>query len=282
MTAGRTLWAVSDLHVAARGNRELVDRYVRPTAPGDWLIVAGDVAERPGDVAAALEELRRRFATVIWVPGNHELFARADDPMRGRRRYDHLVDLCRGLGVLTPEDPYPSFAGHTVAPLFTLYDHSWRPAGSPPGATAAEAVAAAVDRGVMFTDEVAIAPYVDVPAWCADRVRTTVGRLAAVAGPSSPPTVLVNHWPLVRETTRRLAVPEVALWSGTEHTQEWARRFRAAVVVHGHLHIPVETVVDGVPHVEVSLGYPREQARSLAPRIAAGLWPYPVLRETGR
>ena len=49
--------------------------------------------------------------------------------------------------------------------------------------------------------------------------------------------------------------------------------YRAVGVVHGHLHMPEEIIVDGVPHVDVSLGYPFEQARM--PRRA---WPLPGLR----
>ncbi|WP_301206085.1 metallophosphoesterase, partial [Corynebacterium stationis] len=41
----RTLWAVSDLHVTFKENQAAVDR-LAPRDPGDWLIVAGDVAER--------------------------------------------------------------------------------------------------------------------------------------------------------------------------------------------------------------------------------------------
>ena len=39
----RTLWAVSDLHAAVKANTKAIDS-IRPTNPGDWLIVAGDVA----------------------------------------------------------------------------------------------------------------------------------------------------------------------------------------------------------------------------------------------
>ena len=130
MAARRTLWAVSDLHVAARGNRDLVDALVRPRDPGDWLIVAGDVAERTATVLGVLSDLRDRFAQVIWVPGNHELFSRSTDTRHGRERYADLVRGCRELGVLTPEDPWPVFAGRTIVPMFTLYDYSWRSPGT--------------------------------------------------------------------------------------------------------------------------------------------------------
>lgn len=267
----RTLWAVSDLHVNAPGNREAVAEHVRPRHPEDWLIVAGDVAEDEDTVLGVLRGLADRFDTVIWVPGNHELYSRSQDKRKGKAKYDYLVENCRRIGVLTPEDPYLTFAGHTIVPLFTLYDHSWRT----PGTTPAEAIAAAEEKGVVLTDHYAIAPFVDVPLWCRERLRYSVRRLSHVTGP----TVLINHWPLVRETMDNVRIPEIALWSGSRHTQTWPKRYKASTVVYGHLHIPVEIFVDRVTHAEVSLGYPREREHTLQPRIEQGMWPYPVLTE---
>ena len=103
------LVAVSDLHVRYPDNRAVVDS-LRPTSDDDWLIVAGDVAEQVEDVTWALGLLRERFARVLWVPGNHELWTRGKDPvqLRGVQRYLALVQACRELDVLTPEDPYPT------------------------------------------------------------------------------------------------------------------------------------------------------------------------------
>src|SRR5689334_15936295 len=130
--AGPRLLAVSDLHVSYPQNRELLAG-LRPVTPGDWLLVAGDVAETVPRIEWALGTLSERFEKVIWVPGNHELWTHRTDPvrLRGADRYDHLVELCRGLGVLTPEDPYPAWTGPggpvTIAPLFVLYDYSFLP-----------------------------------------------------------------------------------------------------------------------------------------------------------
>lgn len=268
----RTLWAVSDLHVAAPGNRDLVWRLVRPHSPEDWLIVAGDVAERTSTILDTLRDLSERYAQVIWVPGNHELFSRDSDEVHAQDKYREMVTACQAMGVLTPEDPYPTFAGRTIVPMFTLYDHSWRD----PLISVEKALRDAAGNGVVFTDQVAIAPYVDVPLWCQQRLGYTVRRLSKVTGP----TVLVNHWPLVREVTSMLRLPEIALWSGSCHTQDWPVRFGAETVIYGHLHIPVATDVDGVRHVEVSLGYPRERERTLDQRLERNLWPYPVLTES--
>jgi 3',5'-cyclic AMP phosphodiesterase CpdA len=259
---GRLL-AVSDLHVAYAENRQIVEA-LRPVSEQDWLLVAGDAGELVADVEWVLRTLRERFAVVVWTPGNHELWTRGDDPvqLRGEERYRHLVEVCRRIGVITPEDPYPIWEGDggpvTVAPLFLLYDYTFRPPGT---STKEEGLAYAYRTGVVCTDERLLDPdpYPTRDAWCRARVAATERRLAA-RDPDLP-TVLVNHYPLVREPTRILRYPEFAQWCGTELTADWHLRYHAAAVVYGHLHIPRTTHHDGVPFVEVSLGYPREWRR---------------------
>jgi 3',5'-cyclic AMP phosphodiesterase CpdA len=257
---GATLWAVSDLHVAYDENREIV-RGLRPGSEEDWLIVAGDIGEKSADIAWALRLLAERFAKVIWAPGNHELWTHPSDPLqvRGVSRYRHLVELCRGLGVVSPEDPYPVWTGPggpvVVAPLFLLYDYTFRAPGTH---TKEESLKAAHASGVVCTDEHLLYPdpFPTRDAWCRARVSLTEQRLAAVDPQLR--TVLVNHYPLVRHPTEILRYPEFAQWCGTELTAGWHRRFRAAAMVYGHLHIPRVTWYDDVRFEEVSLGYPRE------------------------
>jgi 3',5'-cyclic AMP phosphodiesterase CpdA len=232
-----------------------------PDTSRDWLLVAGDVAEKAADVEWALRTLRTRFAAVVWVPGNHELWTLSRDPvqLRGAARYEYLVSMCRRIGVITPEDPYPVWEGAggpiTIVPLFVLYDYSFRPDGT---TTKAESLALAYETGIVCSDEAVLHPdpYPSIDAWCHARVEATERRLAAL--PPSTPTVLVSHFPLTREPTRVLRYPEFAQWCGTERTADWHLRFGAQVVVYGHLHIPGATWQDGVRFEEVSFGYPEE------------------------
>jgi 3',5'-cyclic AMP phosphodiesterase CpdA len=255
------LLAVSDLHVDHAGNREAV-REMRPRSGRDWLVVCGDVADRLERIEWALRTLRERFSTVIWVPGNHELLTYRDDPsgLRGDARYRHLVDLCRDLGVITPEDPYPLWPGPggpvRVAPLFLLYDYSF---GHNVAATPEAALRRAFEAGVVCVDEFLLHPnpYPSRAAWCDARLAETERRLASEH--ASLPTVLVNHFPLTVHPTRALRHPEFAQWCGTVRTADWHRRFGAVAVVYGHLHIPRTSWHDGVRFEEVSLGYPRER-----------------------
>jgi hypothetical protein len=146
----------------------------------------------------------------------------------------------------------------TVAPLFLLYDYTFRPPGA---GTTEEGLRRAYDAGVVCTDEMLLHPdpYPSRAAWCRARLDATRGRLAERA--PGVPTVLVNHFPLVRDPTRVLRYPEFAQWCGTEQTRDWHLTYDAVAVVYGHLHIPRTTWHDGVRFEEASLGYPREWKR---------------------
>ncbi|WP_320779653.1 metallophosphoesterase [Streptomyces sp. CRN 30] len=285
--AGRTgnLLAISDLHVGYPENRALVEK-LRPESDDDWLLVAGDVAETVEDIRWTLQTLAGRFARVVWAPGNHELWTHPKDTvtLRGVARYEHLVALCRDLGVTTPEDPYPVWEGPggpaVIAPLFLLYDYSFLPRGT---TTKDEGLAYAYGTGVVCTDEQLLHPdpYPSRDAWCRARVAETERRLAEL--PADLPTVLVNHYPLDRHPTNVLRYPEFAMWCGTRLTADWHRRFRVTTMVYGHLHIPRTTWLDGVRFEEVSVGYPREwRPRPQPPGRPRRILPAPADTDGGR
>lgn len=257
------LLAISDLHVAMSENADIV-RKLRPRTEHDWLLVAGDVAERSDQIEWALGLLAERFEKVVWVPGNHDLWTTERDSLqlRGEARYRELVRRCRELGVVTPEDEFPVWTGRggpvTVVPLFVGYDYTFVPEGA---STKEEALAIAHEAGVVCTDEYLLHPdpHPTRDAWCRARLEYSEQRLAE-CDPQLP-TVLVNHYPLVREPTDVLWYPEFAQWCGTVRTADWHLRHRAAAVIYGHLHIPRTTFHDGVRFEEVSVGYPREWKR---------------------
>lgn len=255
-----------------------------PAHPDDYLIVAGDLGESESDLAFVFETLTPRFARLIWVPGNHELWATEDSAPRGEARYARLVDLCRRFGVLSPEDPYERFpvAGMSdplyLAPLFLLYDYSFRPDDIE---TKAAALAWAAEHELVCTDEYFLHadPHPSREAWCSARVAATRARLEElVTREPNASTILINHFPLRREHAFLPRVPRFMIWCGTRATEDWHQRFRAKAVVFGHLHIRQRRVVDGVPFHEVSLGYRRQWDPELPDpysRYLRQVWPEP-------
>jgi 3',5'-cyclic AMP phosphodiesterase CpdA len=254
------LLAISDLHLRHAATREALARLA--PHPRDWLIVAGDVGETEAHLRYAWSLLRPRFARLLWVPGNHELWTLPSEnggaALRGEARYRRFVEVCREYDVWTPEDPYPEWPGPgprcRVAPLFNLYDYSYRP----PEVAAEDAVEWAVESGVLCADESLLHPdpWPDRAAWCAERIRVSEERLARAAEGS--PLVLVAHWPLREDVLTVRRVPRFSIWCGSRATEDWHLRYRAVAVVYGHLHVRRRVWRDGVRFEEVSLGYPRD------------------------
>lgn len=260
MALGRVilaLLAISDLHIGYADNRAAVARM--GPHPADWLVLAGDVGETVAHLQLTFDLVLPKFRQVVWVPGNHELWTRRDEPgLAGESKYAALVEVCRKRGVLTPEDPYPLYLGANgplrIAPLFTLYDYSFTPTPMSP----ADAVQWAIDQGVLCSDEAVLspAPFAGRAEWCAARCAMTERRLSEARALDEHPMVLINHYPLKREHVELTRFPSFSIWCGTERTRDWPARFGASAVIYGHLHMPGTRVEDGVHYHEVSLGYP--------------------------
>ena len=277
------LWAISDLHVGHSFNRRAIED-IGPH-PEDWLILGGDICETRSDLAEVLALFGERFAQLIWIPGNHELWTTKHDTARGAEKYAQLIATCRDHGVLTPEDPYPVWQGdggpHILAPLFLLYDYSYCPDGMTPD----EAIAWAAEAGIMCVDERVLHPdpYPTRQAWCHARVADAEARLERVCKEHGLPTVLINHFPLRKSHAWLPAVPRFSVWCGTTKTEDWHRRFNANVVVYGHLHLRTTRYRDATRFEEVSLGYPRQwNAERGAPSYLREILPGRVTADSGR
>lgn len=255
------LYALGDLHLSFKANREALSAL--SPHPDDSLILCGDVGETSEHLAIAFKTTRALFKYVIWVPGNHELYTLppVDAPGRakGEAKYNECVAVAREYGVLTPEDPFHRWEGDggpcIIAPIFTLYDYSFRPEN----VLQERAVDWAREDGVEATDEVLLLPdpYPTKEAWC-DMLVTRAERKLGEAVAEGLPLVLVNHWPLRQDLITIPRIPRFSIWCGTKRTENWHTRFNAKVVVTGHLHVRRTDFIDGVRFEECSLGYPRQ------------------------
>lgn len=256
------LWAISDLHLASAENRAALDRL--PNLRDDWLILVGDVAERPDHLAWAFDALSKRFARLIWVPGNHELWSvpGPEGTIRGLEKYEQMRDVARAHGVITPDDPYPVWHGPggplLLVPLFLLYDYSFRPAE----VSLDGVLDWAWESRVRSADEVRLspAPFPSRGEWCAHLLDQARARLAAER-PAGMGTVLINHFPLRADLVTLRRIPRFSPWCGTVATENWHLEYGALACIHGHLHVPGTHWRDGVRFEEVSLGYPKQWLR---------------------
>ncbi|PSR78412.1 Metallo-dependent phosphatase-like protein [Coniella lustricola] len=256
------LYAIGDLHLSYPANRNLwaeLDLHL-----DDGLILCGDLAEKAEHLELAFSTATRCFKKVFWCPGNHELYTLAAPsdpaPLRGEAKYNQCVAIARKHGVLTPEDDFFLWEGAggpaLIAPIFTLYDYSFRPAHLK---TKEEALKWAEEADTVATDEFILHPdpHPSREAWCDVLVARAEKRLQEALA-QNVPLIIVNHWPLREDLVTIPRVPRFILWCGTKKTEDWHTRFNAKVVVSGHLHVRRTDWKDGVRFEECSLGYPRQ------------------------
>jgi predicted phosphodiesterase len=266
------LLAISDLHLSSTANMQALAEM--PAFPDDWLIVAGDVSEGFERFEEGLVLLLERFARVIWVPGNHDLWTVAGPSGRGVRKYEALVEIARKLGVVTPEDPYLIWPGDgepcAIVPAMLLYDYSFRP----PEIRLESVIAWAREERSVAGDEMLLdpSPFQSISDWCHHRCRETEQRLIDLG--SDVPKIIVNHYPLRRDLVYIPRIPRFAPWCGTVLTEDWHVRFNVRVAVSGHLHVRRTDWRDGTRFEEVSFGYPPQwDARLGMAAYLRPIWP---------
>lgn len=256
------LYAIGDIHLGHPFNTEAwkaLDEH-----PGDGLILCGDVGETAAHLELAFGAAARKFQSVWWCPGNHELYTMAlKTTLRGEDKYAECVEIARRHGVHTPEDDFVEWqgggeeeAGVIVAPIFTLYDYTFRPDGMDKKAALEWASAAdtvATDEFLLHPD-----PFPTREDWC-DALVAKAERKLTEANERGLPLIIVNHWPLREDLVHIPRVPRFKLWCGTKKTEDWHKRFsNTKVVISGHLHVPRTDWKDGVRFEECSLGYPKQ------------------------
>lgn len=232
------LYAIADLHLSFKFNEEQFQKL--DPFPEDGLIICGDVGEKLEHLRRCFDLTTQLFKQVWWVPGNHELYTLPSDTtaLRGEQKYRECVNVANEYGVFTPEDEYVKWDGEggpcIIAPVFTLYDYSFRP----DEVSRENALDWAKEHDVMATDEALLHPdpHSSRDDWCDALIEKTEPRLQKAAEQGLP-LIIINHWPLRQDLVRLPTIPRFSLWCGTKRTHEWHKRFNAKVVVSGHLHI---------------------------------------------
>jgi predicted phosphodiesterase len=116
------VYAVSDIHVDYPQNLEWVLGLDCHEYQADVLLLAGDVSEDMKLLERVLRGCLERFAKVMFVPGNHDLWVRRCTYDCSLAKFGGILELCGELGVAT--EPF-EYAGVEFLPLFSWYDFSF-------------------------------------------------------------------------------------------------------------------------------------------------------------
>jgi predicted phosphodiesterase len=238
------VFALSDLHVDYEMNARWVAGVSLFDHREDVLILAGDVTDSLGLLARTLRDLAKRFARVVYVPGNHELWVLRDPGVADSlAKFRLVMEVAAENGAIVR--PLRT-ADVVIVPLLSWYDYSF---GQP--------------------DPELLDVWTDFRA-CRWPEGLTIGDIAAHFATLSEANIDAGDATVIScshfmprldllpgfVTQRRFLGPVL----GTKRLQESIRRLRPTIHVYGHSHFNRMVKLDDVTYVNNALGYPGEGA----------------------
>lgn len=255
------LWCVSDIHTDIKENLQWVKRLSDTEYLNDALIVAGDVSDSMDTLELTLATLKRKYADVFFVPGNHDLWT---DDVDSISKLHQIVALCQRLQIHTAARRIGTEKqGCWVCPILSWHHQSWDPEPdlqgwdlpSEPAQCMVDFERCRFPPGVSMFDESA-----------ARKVDTLNDRLEVLAPladrKDDEPLVTFSHFlpyiDLLLEK-RFLMIPCLAKASGSDFLRKRLESLKPDVHIFGHTHFGWDTVLNGTRYVQAALGYPHER-----------------------
>lgn len=235
------LFLGSDFHVDYAENLAWLGGLSQSDYTNDVLILAGDISDQIDLVTRSFEIVTRRFAKVLFLPGNHDLWTARSGRGPSFGKFDELNALCRSFGIETG----PITFGRTlIVPLLAWYDYSFGEPGP------------MIRRGWMDFYKC---------NWEGLEPADVAARFDAMN--DTPDTAgfeavySVSHFvPRLDLMPARYPEKHRALFPvlGSQRIETRIRALGATMHFYGHSHLNRNKTLDGVTYINNAFGYPSE------------------------
>ncbi len=236
------VFAVSDIHVDYPENALWVEQLSNSDYQNDCLILAGDISDSMERIGACFEILKRKFAHILFIPGNHELWVRSDESISSIEKCKRVIKVAHSFGVVTTPT---SINNIYFLPVWGWYDFSF---GKP--------------------SEYICNAWVDFrrckwPESLNTEEKITQYFLAKNTLPTRSDQVVVSfsHFlpridvmPSFIPAERRQIYPVL----GSEKLDRWVRDSGSRLHVYGHSHVNRDVTIEGVRYINNAFAYPNE------------------------
>jgi len=239
------VFAVSDLHVDYKPNRQWVAGLSRQDYKDDILILAGDLSDSLDHIEECLTALALRFKRVLYIPGNHEMWIlRNSDLTNSIAKFMEVVRVAQRSGASTECLRLHQL---TIVPLLGWYDYSF-------GMPCPRLRDAWMDfRACRWPDHMNEADVTRFFAAMNERIRP----------PRAANIISFSHF-LPRIDLIDGYVPEQYRYlfpiMGADILEQQVREVGAAIHVYGHSHVNRRITLDGITYINNAFGYPSEVA----------------------
>jgi predicted phosphodiesterase len=236
------VYAVSDVHVDFEPNAQWVQSLPRDTYD-DVLILAGDVSDHLDRLRRCLDAVVARFARVMFVPGNHDLWVLRESPRMDS--FDKFNEVCRAAADCGAHMDVFHDGSLSIVPLLGWYDGSFGEPGDRLLSSWVDFVACRWPDG--FDDRAVTRHFLAMNTYqrcSADEVIVSFSHFL--------PRLDVMPAQIPREF--RFVYPVL----GSDAIGEQVAALGSEVHVYGHSHVNRRVTIDGTLFVNNAFGYPQE------------------------
>ena len=238
--------AVSDLHVDYEENRRWVSEVSSSDYRDDVLILAGDISDSMPLLEECFTTLAQRFAHLLYVPGNHELWVqrskKTDNIQDSIEKFKQVCRLAEDCGAST--QPL-ELDGLSLVPLFGWYDFSF-------GEPSDKLKQMWTDfRACKWPDGFEL-PDINEYFIELNEPHLNIRNNTVISFSHFLPRI--DLMPMYIPMQYRYIYPAL----GSNLIEEQIRRLGSDIHVYGHSHLNRRVDIDGIRYINSAFGYPSE------------------------
>lgn len=237
------IYAISDLHLEYSENLYWLNQISKFDYQNDILIVAGDISDSLDLIKLAFDELIHRFAHVLFVPGNHDLWLRHNKVKDSFDKLRLIREIAKQFGIHMTSLQLRDIS---IYPLFSWYDYSF---GQPTPAL-----------DMIWMDY----RYCHWPEnYTANHITQFFLELnhGYISTNNAKKVITFSHFlpridlfPNYIAARHRILLPVM----GTISLEFQLRQLKSSIHVYGHHHFNCEVKLDGIKYINNALGIPTE------------------------
>lgn len=237
------VFAVSDIHVDYPENAKWLEQLSNHDYQNDCLVLAGDISDSMERIGACFAMLKAKFAHVLFIPGNHELWVRSDEPITSIEKCKRVIKIAHSFGVHTNAMTLNKIR---FVPIWGWYDFSF-------GKPSEYILNAWMDfRRCKWPESLDTAEKI---------TKYFLNKNISHAR-SDLPTITFSHFlpridvmPGFIPAERRKIYPVL----GSSKIDEWVRDAGSVIHIYGHSHVNRDVTIEGVRYVNNAFAYPNEE-----------------------
>jgi hypothetical protein len=116
------VFALSDIHIDYSENRNWLLNLSSVDYRDDIIVFSGDISDEMSAIDFCFKELSKKFKSVVFVPGNHELWVCRQKGLTSIDKFKLICSLAEDRGIYTR--PLHT-ATLSIVPLLGWYDYSF-------------------------------------------------------------------------------------------------------------------------------------------------------------